>query len=308
MPEKRKIAVIINPVAGRGKTIEALPQIKAFFNNHLDKIDPLYMISQQKGDVTKKAFECYQQGYKAFVVVGGDGTVSELINGFSDTLQKDSPSEENLIKVAIIPLGTGNDFVKVISGKKEISQILEDVLEDRGQVVDIGIVNGFVFLNVCSCGIDGPIIYDTEKFKKVIPGHFSYMVSTIKAGMTFKADEVNVQVDDVLFENKMLLIAVGNGKYIGGGMNVCPTAKLDDGLLEVCMIENVGKLKFAKEMGKIYSGRLGELNEVTYQKGTKIRIETKNQPYYINADGNIIGKTPAEIQILPKRLFIYRNF
>ena len=169
-------------------------------------------------------------------------------------------------------------------------------------------VNEFIFFNVCSFGIDGPIIHGMEKYKKIIPGKMSYLFSTLKSGMTFKAGRVQVTIDDVDFLERMILIAVGNGRYIGGGMNVCPTAELSDGKFEICLVENVNRLKFSKEIGKIYSGQLGQIKEVTYKKGKKIQIETLDEPYYINADGNIVGKTPATIRILPERIFVYGNF
>ena len=131
MSKKRKIAVILNPAAGNGKTINALPDIKNFFEAYNNEIEPRYLISGYKGDVTAKAKACYNDEYREFVVIGGDGTVSELLNGFYEVLKKENIPEEDQIKIAIIPLGTGNDFARVINGKKKIPDILKNLIEKK---------------------------------------------------------------------------------------------------------------------------------------------------------------------------------
>jgi diacylglycerol kinase family enzyme len=116
---------------------------------------------------------------------------------------------------------------------------------------------------------------------------------------------VYVTADDKEYDGHMIFIAIGNGKYFGGGMNICPDAKLDDGLFEVCLVSDVSKLKFIREISKVYSGRLGELKEVIYLKAKTIKIEVQGTPYFINADGNLMGITPANISIIEKSVFIY---
>ena len=135
----------------------------------------------------------------------------------------------------------------------------------------------------------------------------SYLTSTLKGGITFKPSQVEVKVDGVQYSGKMILIAIGNGQYFGGGMKICPDAKYDDGLLEVCLVNNVNKLKFMSKISKVYSGELHQIEEVSYIKGRQISIDVKGQQYLINVDGNLLGLTPAQISILEKSVYYFTN-
>lgn len=294
----RKIAIIVNPVAGNGKTIDTLPVIKEVFNNYKDSIELKIVLSKNKGDVTVLANTISKEGINEFIAVGGDGTLSELINGLDYTMN-------TVYKVGIIPWGTGNDFIKSLNSEKNIEKILNNVIDDRTRLVDLGKVNEHYFINVCSFGIDGPIIRDTEKLKKVFPGHPAYLISTLKSGLVFKAQQTKVVIDDRKYNGNMILIAVGNGKYIGGGMNVCPEAKIDDGLFEVCLVNNVSKLKFMRKISKVYKGKLGEVEEVIYDRGRNISIEVEGDQYQINVDGNLIGTTPSKIRFSKHQIYIF---
>lgn len=298
--QKRKLLFIINPIAGNGKTIEMLPMIKDKMKEVEDQIEYEVHVSNNIGDITATVQNYYENGFEEFVGIGGDGSLSEIINGFSFPCDR-------IPSIGMLPMGTGNDFVKNMRDKKDFDQIFKAIIGNHKTLIDVGIVNKFNFINVCSFGIDGPIIKDMEKYKKVLPGQTSYLFSTLKAGISFKSNSVKVVADNQIFEGKMLLIAVGNGKYFGGGMNICPDADLSDGLLEVCLVRNVSKLKFIKEISKIYSGRLNELKEVIYLKARNISIHVEGTNYLINADGNLMGITPAELSLCPKGAYYFTN-
>lgn len=297
---KRKIVFIINPVAGHGKTIEMLPIIKSKMSVVSDDIDYEIQISKNVGDISVIVRNNYEAGVREFVAVGGDGSLSEMINGFSFPC-------DPIPSIAILPLGSGNDFIKNTVEKKEIDRIFDAIILNKKQLIDVGKVNDYYFINVCSFGIDGPIIKDTDKLKKFLPGQMSYLTSTLKGGITFKPSQVEVKVDGVHYSGKMILIAIGNGQYFGGGMKICPDAKYDDGLLEVCLVNNVNKLKFMSKISKVYSGELHQIEEVSYIKGKQISIDVKGQQYLINVDGNLLGLTPAQISILEKSVYYFTN-
>lgn len=296
--EIRKILVIINPVAGKGKTVEIIPKLKEKMALHINTIEYKILLSNYAGEITAIAKHHYEQGFREFIAVGGDGTLSELINGF------DLPFDKN-IKIGIIPLGTGNDFVKNICDVGDVDNIIESIIQNRTRLIDIGIVNDFKFINVCSFGIDGPIIKDTEKYKKLLPGQLAYLFSTLKAGVTFKPKKAHVDVDGKTYDGNMILIAIANGKYFGGGMNICPDAILDDGVFDICLVKDVTKFKFMREISKVYSGRLGEVEEVKYISGSDIKVHVEDGDYHINVDGNLVGMTPAKIKIEKKAIQVY---
>ena len=144
---KRKILFIINPVAGHGKTIQLLPVIKEKMSAVQSSIDYEVLVSKDIGDISHIVRKNYEDGITEFVAVGGDGSLSELINGF------DFPCT-NTPSIAILPMGTGNDFVKNTVERKNIDEIFDAVIQDKKILVDIGRVNDFNFINVCSFGIE----------------------------------------------------------------------------------------------------------------------------------------------------------
>lgn len=296
----RKIAFIINPVAGNGKTIDSIVHIKSKLDTHKDSIYYEIHLSKFKGDITNLSKMLCDKGFDEFVAVGGDGTVSELINGLE---YKDDIS----YKVGIIPWGTGNDLIKSLNTPSEINEILDMIIKDHTLKIDLGVANNHYFINVASVGIDGQIIKDTEKLKKIFPGHPAYLLSTIKAGLTFKSNFVKVKIDDRMYSGNMILIAIGNGKYFGGGMNICPNAKLDDNVFEICLVNNISKMKFMREISKVYEGRLGEVKEVIYERGKEVSIEVEDSSYDLNIDGNLVDKTPVNFKISPHKVKIFTN-
>lgn len=294
----RKIAFIINPVAGKGNTIEAVELIKKYLIKQQDKMKYEIYISKYKNHISELVNELSSKGYTEFVAVGGDGTVSELINGL------DFKSDISY-SIGIIPWGTGNDLVKTLGISNNIEEILNNVVQNNIKKIDVGKANNHYFINVASLGIDGQIIRDTEKLKRIFPGHPAYLLSTLKSGLFFKPNLVKVKIDGVEYKGNMMLIAVGNGAYFGGGMKVCPDAVMDDGIFEVCLVNNVSRLKFMKEIGKVYKGRLGEVKEVEYYKGREIIIEMDDGHYDINIDGNLVGKTPVNISMTHYKVNIF---
>lgn len=295
---KRKIAVLINPVAGKGKSVEILPFLKGVFDKNKDLIEASFSISKNKKDIGILTKNYVLQGYTEFIAVGGDGTLFDLINGLD-------LDEKHSFKIAMIPLGTGNDFVKSLGKNIEIDSIIKNILTNKTRLVDVGKVNDSYFMNSCTFGIDGPITQKTEQYKKVLPGKAAYLMSTIVTAMKYKSSKIKVTIDSEVIEKKILTLAVCNGNYIGGGMEICPYAKPDDQLLDICLIESVNPLKILKEVKKIYSGDLNTIDEVHYYKGRNVTVESLEGFVLINADGNIIGTDPASVSIHNKQIEVY---
>lgn len=299
MEQKRKILLIVNPVAGKGKTMELLPRLSQFFKDHEQEIEIKIIISRFKGDISNEAKLFYHKGYREFLALGGDGTLSELVNAFD--IETMDP-----ITLGIIPYGTGNDFVKTIYPEYVLEHLLDSIVENKKMRIDVGKVNGFYFINSCTFGIDGPIIERTDRLKRFVPGSPAYLLSTLHVGLTFKPSYTEITVDGKQYNGHTLIIAIGNGAYIGGGMKICPEANLQDGKFDICLISNISKLKFMKEIGRVYKGTLDQVEEVTYVKGESIDIQTKGRPYYINVDGNLLGQTPANIKMLKNAITFYK--
>ncbi len=283
----RKLLFIINPVAGHGKGTELIKIINDYMSKQILEYD--IKISNKVGNVTEIAQWGCENHYTDIISVGGDGTLVEAVNGINI---------EKAVTLALIPGGTGNDFARVLNMPKDIERALDTIIVGKTKDVDLCTVNGQRFINVCCMGIDGEIILDTDRIKSKIRGSSAYLLSTLKALSTYKAKKVIITIDGLELKREIILVAVGNGKYIGGGMMVTPDAEIDDGFLELCVVNKLSKPKLLMLFPSIFKGTHVNIKPtVEMYRGKSIKVIALEDRLLINADGNIIGTTPTEINI-----------
>lgn len=277
----RRFLFIINPVAGKGATKEMMPVINEAFKGY--KTD--MKISKCVGDATKIA-KSNSKEYTDIISVGGDGTLVEIINGLAGF-------EGNL---GIIPAGTGNDFARTIDLPKELMSCIDVILNGKTKAIDVPKVNEKVFLNVASFGIDGGIIIDTDKIKQKVSGTPAYILGSLKGILGYKPYAVKIEIDELVIEREIVLAAVANGKYFGGGMKIAPTALLDDGLLDIVIANKTKKSRLLKLFVQLFKGTHMEDSIVEHYQCKRFTINS-DEAIFINTDGNLIGRVPAEISI-----------
>ena len=280
----RRILFLINPVAGKGTNKELIDDIEKFFINE----EVTIIISEYKGEIEKITREYLNRGYTDFISVGGDGSFSEMINGI----------EGNKVRIGLIPAGTGNDFSRIIDMPENLIECLKIIKNMKTINIDSGKINNKKFINVACFGIDGQIIKDTEKIKKYIPGSLAYILSTIKALLFYSYAKLFIEVDGKIYNEEIILVAVGNGKFIGGGMKVAPEANLDDGYLDLCIVRKMKKFNTLRLFHKIFTGMHIEEDKVEYIKCKNINLKSENKlKIDVNLDGNLSGYLPAQISI-----------
>lgn len=283
----RKIKFIINPAAGDGSSKNTIKLIHDKMENA--KMEYSISISGYKGDVEILAKEAVQENYTDIVAVGGDGTVLEV---FNEIIHHD-------INLGIIPAGTGNDLIKMIGLTKNYEDCIDRIIKGKTRKIDIGVVNDMFFLNVVGMGIDSEIVEMTEKAKKFLKGTAAYVYSTFRMLATYKCKKITINIDGMVIERLAYLVAVGNGKYYGGGMMITPKAEIDNEQFQVTVIKKMSKLKFTILFSKVFSGAHIHEDPVEVYYGKNIRISSDSS-LKINADGNIIGNKKCDIHILPK--------
>ncbi len=294
----RNLALIVNPVSGNGKALNILPEVKSYFNLHSEIITIETRISRYQGNIEELSKELYEKGFREFIVLGGDGSLSEMVNGLA-------PFRNNKIVVGVIPYGSGNDFIKSAYGTSKLNIILRSIVNRDVKLIDIGKVNEMYFINSCTFGIDGPIIQMTDKLKKKMTGKLAYYISTLTEGVKFKPSEVKLTLDDYEITGKKLIVALNNGQFIGGGMKFTPEAKFTDEKLSACIVDDVSKAFFLRNLKKVYEGNLFQLDAVAYYDFEQASISVSGRQYAINIDGNLVGKTPAQISIQKKAINIF---
>lgn len=281
---------IINPVAGKGKTLRLIPVIEKVFYNK--KEDYAIEVTKYVGHATEIAKKYSSEEVYRIYSVGGDGTLNEVLNGMINTKSS----------LAVIPSGSGNDFIKSIykfNKKDAIEDILLKTINGNEEVIDLGKVNNRYFLNISSVGFDAEVAYNSIKFKKLplINGTAAYFLGLLITVFKYKSYDLSIDIDSSSFNLSSLLVAVANGRYYGGGINVAPKANLNDGYFDICLIKRVGRLKILRLFPKVIKGTHESIKEVNFKSGKVVRINSE-QDLAFNIDGEIIRGKEAEFQII----------
>jgi YegS/Rv2252/BmrU family lipid kinase len=281
---------IINPAAGKGKTLKLIPEIEKAFKDRKDKF--FIEITDGTGHATEIAREYSRKDDFRIYSVGGDGTLNEVLNGMVNSS----------CSLAVIPSGTGNDFIKSIfnfSKKDNIEDILVKMINGTEKDIDLCEVNDRYFINIASVGFDADVAYNTIKFKKLpfIGGKLAYILGIINTVFNYKSYKLNIEIGSEIINMDALLAAVANGKYYGGGINVTPEAEIDDGLFQICAIESVSRFKILRLFPKVIKGTHGDIREVFFYSGNKVKIKSEENITF-NIDGEITRGKEAEFKII----------
>lgn len=269
---------IINPVSGHGRSKKLVPWIQAYFANRENDYQILY--TERKGHARELAS---QFGVKDDVTVyacGGDGTAYEVLNG----IQKDVP-------MAVIPSGTGNDFTRSFKYPKHLTDlrdILIQTIEGRNVKIDIGECNGMLFHNCTSMGLDSLVTVKAEKVGKKLPlpSKLVYIVSLFMTLKEREPVEITMTLDGKTTVSQMILCAVMNGKYYGGGFQPTPDASVQDGLFDVCLVDYCELPTILRLLPKYMMGTHVHEKQAHFYKADKLTLKTL-RPIPCQIDGEV---------------------
>jgi len=286
--------------------------------------------AKEAGDAQRSAREALRGGYRTIAVVGGDGTLGEVVTGFFEpegvsaeaatTRAGKTPARINAEAVlAVLPAGTGNDFARGLGGERaSLERWLERLIEhsrrgDRAtttRAVDVmrGTIGDdarpFFCLNAATLGIGaevaGRVAAQANPVRR-FPGEARFALAAVQALAGWRARSVSVRVDDgEAFECATNLVAVVNSPFAGGGMMFSPEARTDDGLLDVVTACRLTRRSLIREMTRIHSGGHVKNPGVRISRGERVRIEhlTPADALAVEADGDVRGHTPLEFRIL----------
>ena len=307
MTEKNnKWLVVVNPKASVGKAGEDWPTIKQLLiNEGFEFDDVLTEYPQHAIEIVRNAIT--EKGYRKFVSVGGDGTNNEIINGIFT--QDSVPTTD--ITMACIPIGTGNDWCRTFDIPLEYEQIIKIIKAGNIFVHDIGKLTYFndgdpkvrYFLNAAGSGLDENICRSTNIMKQQgKKGTVRYLLSTVKCLLKYHYVHVKIAIDDqVVIEDDVLSLSIGNCKYVGGGMKMMRDAIPNDGLLDITAVRKLSILKFAMNVKNLYDGTfIDKLNEVSTFRGKKVRV-VSDPPHSLNVEteGETLTNSPFDFEIMP---------
>lgn len=237
--------------------------------------------------------------FDIIVSVGGDGTINEIINGM--------PGLEK--PLAVIPIGTGNDFARSCCiPHDEIKTALEIMLQEDIRTVDVGLVENRRFINAMGLGYEGKVNAVGHQLG-MVKGALKYNIAIGFVFCTYRRVPVSFRCPEYRHDGLVFLASIGNGWNVGGGIRLTPHALLDDGLLDVCFIKDISRLRIAANLRRLKDGSLPELPEVDYFKTREIEIESA-QPLMVHLDGEQFEPIPnrMKISLLPKAQKIIGNW
>jgi diacylglycerol kinase (ATP) len=259
-------------------------------------------MSTRPGELTELAASAARD-YELLVAVGGDGTVNEVANGIAGHVGPE---------LAIIPRGTGRDFVRTFGIAAKFEDAIRIALEGRTRTIDVGRVDYRAwsgeertswFANVASAGMSGAIAQRANDSSKVLGGKLSYLAAILAVFARWEVSEIAVTVDMEERRGPMHDIVVANGSYFGGGLHICPDAKPDDGLFDVLLIGHLTKTDLALTLPKAYKGRHLPHPKAELLRGRRVTISSAT-PLPVELDGEQPGTTPATFEVVPDALHL----
>lgn len=271
-----EIIFIVNPIAGGGKAQKLIPRIEQIMD--AKNIEYNIIVTKKPEDaigITKKGI---QEGYETIVAVGGDGTVNEVSRGII---------ESGKGKLGIIPSGTGNDIARTLEIDFDLVRAIDIIIAGHRKEIDVGFVNGRLFVNIASIGFDAETVINTQSVKKKIRLKIAYIIGVLMTLIRFKSKRVQLEINDVSMEKDITLIAVGNGRYYGGGLEILPMAILDDGYFYICIVKKISSIKLLFLFPTIFAGKHIKIKKyVEIYKAKKVIVRTKDK-VFLNVDGEI---------------------
>lgn len=285
------IEIIVNPAAGNGSALTTSRLVVKALKER--EIAHQLHQTDHPGHATEIARQAAQRGCETLIAIGGDGTVTEVAAGLHGTQTA----------LGIIPSGTGNDFVKTAGIPKGWKEALEFILSHPARPVDMGLINDTCFLNECGTGFDVLALDYATEAKKYCKGLLPYLYGVLRSIISYRAIDMHIEIDDEVIEGKYLVCAVGNGRYIGGGIPITPCSELTNGKFEILVVDGVPNWRIPFYLPSLMKGTLYQKKPAHRYQASRCLIRCKNMR--LNLDGEIIPMDEARFVCSPSSLLLH---
>jgi YegS/Rv2252/BmrU family lipid kinase len=308
--DQKEWLVLVNPNAGKGRGQKDWEKISAL----LKKEDILFTVkfTERKGHAIDLTLKAISEGYRKIITVGGDGTLNEVVNG---TFTNSSCSPTDII-LALIPVGTGNDWGRMFGIPLDYEKAVKIIREQKILLHDVGRISFYnddekkerYFINIAGLGFESVVVRKTNLQKdKGHGGKLIYFYNLLTSLLSYKNTRAEIIIDGEVIHADVFSLNVGNGRYCGGGMRQTPRALPDDGLLDVTIINGMGKFEIIRNLKILYDGTILQHPKIDGYKCKNIKVTSK-VAMYAEADGESLGQTPAEFNIIPDGIkIVYGN-
>ena len=295
MAQPSHTVFLVNPASANGSTGRRWPELAR--RAAAAGLEGATLFSERQGHLAELAREAALDGAELLVVVGGDGSVNEVANGLAGLGRQP--------EIAVVPRGTGWDFSRTFGIPRKIDDAVQIALEGDVRTIDLGRASYRAwdgsdatasFANVASAGMSGAIAKRANETTKALGGKASYLWATFTVFSGWEATEIEVAVDGERRAGPMFDVVVANGRFFGGGLEICPEAEPDDGLFDVLTIGDVTKRDLVQTMPKMYRGTHLPHPKAELLRGSSVTV-TSETPLPIELDGEQPGTTPVTFEV-----------
>jgi len=307
--QQKKWFVILNPHAGSGRGKK--DRTKIFKKLNQSKLKFELVVSEYPKHTIQLTIEAISEGYRNLIVVGGDGTLNEAVNGiFTQTVC--IPEE---ITLGMIPVGTGNDWIKTFGIPNKYKAAIKIIKKGDSMRQDVGRISftendkmkTCFFANMAGFGFDAMVAEKTNRLKnKGRKGISLYLQALGSSFINYQTCKTRVEIDGQEFDELIFSVSLGIGKYNGGGMMQAPGAIPDNGLFQVTIIRKIGLFGILRNLAGLYSGEYLKDPRVSMFSASRISISAAKN-IAGEADGEILGDNKFDIELISQKLSVIYN-
>lgn len=287
---------IWNPIAGKGKSQRFHEALRSKLA--ASGVEHRFHETNGRGDATRLAEALSRSpgdGEVDIVAMGGDGTLSEVLNGIADFAR---------VRLGIVPCGSGNDFAAVAGIPDTPEGALSVLLNCEARFTDFLECGGFRGINAIGTGIDVEILRRYNAMK-LLKGSAAYLTSLVMTLFTYKSKRFSEVLDAETRPHNALIACAGNGQRIGGGIPICPKASIDDGLLDIVIVDDISRPKIPAAFMKLMKHRILELPTTAFRRDSRLCVRSDG-PMPIQIDGEIHEDLPFDVRVVSGVLRVFR--
>lgn len=282
---------ILNPMSGNQQAVKYIPLIEEYFKSNPKDYEIL--LTQYHGHATELANKYTKVDDVCVYSLSGDGTANEVLNGLNEG-----------VSLAILPLGTGNDFTRMFQiPDMPLDQLILETIEGKECLVDYGMSNARKFLNCSTMGLDADIGIAAHELKLKYPflGSLTYIIAIFPLLIKRQPLNFRVRLENKEFKEKLLLTAVMNGQFYGGGFTPTPMASIQDGYLDLCIIKDTNLLRILTLLPRYKKGKHIFEDIVSFYKVKQFNLVSERE-ISTQCDGEVYFETEINFKIIEKGL------